>query len=468
MKQLILAGLVIISMSIPAAVNCQSFIGINTSTPDRTLDVEGEFDQYARIHCSSNGTGEAALELILGNNISGRDFKLTNDDGIFRVMVGTDNFLSAGTEIMRIDEQREVGIGTSNPVTQLHIDNGEDASNTDDGFLMLGTESGTNLVMDNNEILVRNNGTATGIQLQSHGGNTLISNEGGNAYFGEGGGNLSLGTTSVPAEVNIDNEEWQIMLRNTANGVRNWFIGASNLGWSISDNQLVFSPKSSSSSSVLRLMDISENGGVIAPVIINSSADQVMLFDGNEIDGKDDAIYINHNSNQETYINPSGGRVGVGVTEANTTLHINRYLDIPALRLERDGVAWEIDPDHSVDWLGFRKDGWVVGHVDGASGQWVTISDKRLKSNIQPMADMLPIINQIKTWTYSFIHDDDTRHIGVIAQEIMELIPEIVSHDNDMYHVANSKLSVILLKGLQEQQKQIDQLQSELLQLINQ
>jgi hypothetical protein len=471
MRQLSISSSIVLLLLVPGRfLTAQGNIGINTTTPERNLEVAGSGDEYVRLHSTSNSGGEAALELVLGGPASqARDYKLTNDEGTFRIMTTTDNFATAGNELMRINFARRIGIGTNDPVSKLHIDNGEEASNTGDGYLMIGTNAGSNLVFDPNEITSRNNDNANSIQLQSHDGNTIIGEGSGNTYIGNGGGNLGIGTTSTVSKLSIDNDDFQLYLRNSANGLRDWYIGASNLSWLTSDNQLLFSPGQASDGSVLRLMDIAENGGTIAPVMIKSSDTQTLLLDGNEIDGKDDAIYINHNSNQETYINPSGGRVAIANDEPGATLQITKTGSEHALRLQRDNYFWDIDPSASFNYLGFIKDGWTLGRVDGASGQWMVFSDRRMKNNIEELSDVLTKLKNIDTYTYTFKHSTTPdSQIGIIAQDIALLFPEMVSYDQGTYHVAYSKLSVILLKALKEQQKEIDALQNEITTLMEQ
>jgi hypothetical protein len=76
---------------------------------------------------------------------------------------------------------------------------------------------------------------------------------------------------------------------------------------------------------------------------------------------------------------------------------------------------------------------------------------------------MMDKVNQLNVYKYSFTYD--TTHalqIGVIAQEVAALFPELVTENDGQYMVAYSKLSVVLLKALQEQQKEIDALELEL------
>lgn len=73
---------------------------------------------------------------------------------------------------------------------------------------------------------------------------------------------------------------------------------------------------------------------------------------------------------------------------------------------------------------------WVNGSFKAemtTSGQWVQQSDIRLKNIIDKYSGVLNIIKDMNVYRYSFIEEDSMVHIGVIAQEILPLIPEVVS-----------------------------------------
>lgn len=73
---------------------------------------------------------------------------------------------------------------------------------------------------------------------------------------------------------------------------------------------------------------------------------------------------------------------------------------------------------------------WVNGSFKAemtTSGQWVQQSDIRLKNIIDKYSGVLNIIKDMNVYRYSFIEEDSMVHIGVIAQEILHLIPEVVS-----------------------------------------
>jgi hypothetical protein len=406
--------------------------------------------------------------LLGATNDPAVDFKLTNDGGIFKVETASDNFVASGSELWRVNASGFLGIGTTVPESRLNIDGGEAATYTDDGYLMLGSKFGVNTIFDPNEILVRNNGNSSSIYIQSHGAPTYIGNGGGDAYFGQYGGKVGIGTTTPAQKLSLHDTGFQLHLRNTENGTRHWYIGASNDNWVAGGNQLLFSPTSSSGDAIFRLVDVSDNNGTDAPLVIQSSASQALLIDGNEIDSKYGPLYVNYNSEQNTYINPSGGSVGIGTDDVTATLHIkSNDANVKCLRLYDGSSEWSINPNTSFHTLQFFHGISLMAHVDGSSGQWVSASDQRLKENILPLYPVLDKINSLQAYRYNFKEEPgENSHIGVIAQELEEKIPEAVMVADDEYTVAYSKLSAVLIKAIQEQQDEIDRLESELNEII--
>src|SRR5690606_2678500 len=120
----------------------------------------------------------------------------------------------------------------------------------------------------NNELLARDNGQPASLTLQAAGGTTHIGSGGGHAFFAGGGGKVGIGTSSPSARLTIDKSDFQLALRNPGPGVNDWYIGATNDTWLAGPDQLVFSPTTSSQDAVLRLMDVTENDGNTAPVMI--------------------------------------------------------------------------------------------------------------------------------------------------------------------------------------------------------
>jgi hypothetical protein len=92
-------------------------------------------------------------------------------------------------------------------------------------------------------------------------------------------------------------------------------------------------------------------------------------------------------------------------------------------------------------------------------------SDERLKDNITPISDAINKINQIGG--YEFDWNSNSSHsghdVGVIAQEIEKVLPEVVANRDTGYKaVRYEKIVALLIQAIKEQQLQIDELKSKI------
>jgi hypothetical protein len=95
-------------------------------------------------------------------------------------------------------------------------------------------------------------------------------------------------------------------------------------------------------------------------------------------------------------------------------------------------------------------------------------SDSRLKENVTPIANPLEKIRQIGGYEYDWIpmegiHENEGHDIGVIAQEIESILPEIVTtRENGYKAVKYDRIVALLIECIKEQQKQINDLKNKL------
>jgi hypothetical protein len=95
-------------------------------------------------------------------------------------------------------------------------------------------------------------------------------------------------------------------------------------------------------------------------------------------------------------------------------------------------------------------------------------SDRRLKENISPITNPIEKINKIGGYEYDWIHmegihENEGHDIGVIAQEIQEVLPEIVTRrENGYLAVKYERIVALLIECVKEQQTQIDELKSKI------
>jgi hypothetical protein len=93
-------------------------------------------------------------------------------------------------------------------------------------------------------------------------------------------------------------------------------------------------------------------------------------------------------------------------------------------------------------------------------------SDSRLKENVTPISNPLEKIQQIGGYEYDWIpmegiHENEGHDVGVIAQEIESILPEIVTtRENGFKAVKYDRIVALLIECIKEQQKQIDDLKN--------
>jgi hypothetical protein len=130
-----------------------------------------------------------------------------------QAMVGDSNCLVLGSisGINFATQSVNVGIGTTTPQTRLHIVGGSDASYTStSGYLVTGDVATSNIVMDDNEIMARNNGAAAPLYLQTSGGDLKIGSgvpsyklEVGSSEAAKTGGGVWIATSDERLKKNI-------------------------------------------------------------------------------------------------------------------------------------------------------------------------------------------------------------------------------------------------------------------------
>ena len=106
-----------------------------------------------------------------------------------------------------------------------------------------------------------------------------------------------------------------------------------------------------------------------------------------------------------------------------------------------------------------------LGNISGsqieASGDVIAFSssDRRLKNNITPIENPLEKIDKIGGYTFDWNEKQDSykgHDIGVIAQEIEEVLPELVTtRDTGYKAVKYDKIVPLLIESIKELQKKV-------------
>lgn len=193
-------------------------VGIGTNSPTEKLTINAT---DPAIRFLNSGTEKGSLQAI------GNDMQL----GTYASnTTGNIQFNIRGVNRMTVASDGKVGIGITAPVSRFQIGTGFDASLSSHGYLMMGAENGTNLIMDNNEIMARNNGAASHLYLQNEGGNVTIGDP---SYFNashrlgvEGNlvvtGAIRIGTTVGPVGYKLAVDGKAICTELMVRTVVNW------------------------------------------------------------------------------------------------------------------------------------------------------------------------------------------------------------------------------------------------------
>ena len=89
-------------------------------------------------------------------------------------------------------------------------------------------------------------------------------------------------------------------------------------------------------------------------------------------------------------------------------------------------------------------------------------SARKFKDNIVPLESQLDNIGKLNPVSFNW-KKDNKQDIGLIAEEVAEVYPEMVRYEEEEVTGVNySKLTATLIKAIQEQQKQIDELKVEI------
>jgi hypothetical protein len=140
---------------------------------------------------------------------------------------------------------------------------------------------------------------------------------------------------------------------------------------------------------------------------------------------------------------------------SNKTLQGNPAITI----IENTGAMGlrKVSPSYQLD---------VTGDIR-ASSDVIAFSDRRVKENIITINSALDKVSKLRGVTYTRKDTEDkSTKLGVIAQEVLEVLPEIVAQDKDgMYSVAYGNMAGVFIEAIKELKAEVDSLKQEIKEL---
>jgi hypothetical protein len=166
----------------------------------------------------------------------------------------------------------------------------------------------------------------------------------------------------------------------------------------------------------------------------------------------------------------SGTTYGIGMTSGVTYGGLNDYAMTFCMNNDSDrGFWWGYSgQSKSAGAMSLTTGGILtVASSITAGGDITAFSDIRVKENIQDLEGSLDKVTQLRGVSYNKIGSEE-KSIGVIAQEIQEVLPEVVREGQDgMLSVAYGNITAVLIEAIKEQQDIIAQLEERIVDLEN-
>jgi hypothetical protein len=380
-------------------------IGLGTSTP--VVEIHSKDGDSPTLRLEQDGSSGFTPQIwdVAGNETNFFIRDASNGSTLpFRIRP------SAPSNSIYIDTDGDVGLGTSSPDADLHV---------------IAAGTGSAAFMVNDEDLGLDFDVFFGV------GNT------GNVVMGEYGSGTKTGTATkllaVDATGNVIEENL------SAGGASPWIESGANVYRSSGKVGI-------GTASPTSILEIKET--TITPVIsINSTS--TGSYHGIEFLNKDNFdASLKHLPVSGTLELNSGRGPGWG---AEITFVVD---NVEQGRINTTGIGiGTTSPGYKLQ-VGESGDG-----TEARANAWNTFSDRRLKRDFQKIEDPLNRIANINGYYYYWTKDkkDQTRQVGVIAQEIEAVLPEIVSTDKEGIKSVNySKLSALFIEAIKEQNQIIN------------
>ncbi len=406
---------------------------------------------YPNPTITSNAIGSAEIS---DNTITSLDIQnntiLNTDINATAAIAGTK--ISPNFGAQNIVTTGNAGVGTTSPQSNIHIVN---AAGTNANFQITNTATG--------------NTSADGLRISQNSLDAIINNrENGSLFLGSNGTSLM----EIDAAGNIALGQLSAGLNTPVFANHRFFtLSADDLGALGSSMSLELSGYSSSTFQEFARLDFNATALGTSNLVARISTYRGTNFNEGKLHfGTSNAgIFSDH------MVITKNGEVGIGNLSptAGSALHVG---DAIGARLFLGTAGYIEDAGSGIIETNAHFSSFTNGFRDlgTTTNRWRFIyltqnpnvsSDRRLKTQIKELEYGLKEIRKLKPVRYKLKNSEIPQtNLGLIAQEVKEIIPEVVTgnEEDEMLSIRYAELIPVLIKAIQDQQKQIDQLQKAL------
>ena len=339
-----------------------------------------------------------------------------------RFYTASNTTTTTGTQRMVVRSSGNVGIGTNEPTSKLHVSGGTSIQTT----LTIGADGTNN---DKSSKLFFNEGEA-GTTDSKDFGFSLAYDGSAIAYPGLAGNEFG-----IIRHNNSANGDVVMKMTRTSNNTT--FTGIlTSLGSNITNT----------STATLNLRrNITGTSQVVSEInMLNTAAP-----------GTDDRLALIRTSTEGGATTTRGGLMtfftrtgGSGAFNSTTYNNIGNWSFPSKVGINETNPFYQLDVDGTIR----------------ATGDVIAYSDARVKENVVTIDNALDKVTRLRgvTYTRKDIENKETK-MGVIAQEVLEVVPEVVHKDDDgMYAVAYGNMNGLLIEAIKELKAEIEELKSRL------
>ena len=233
---------------------------------------------------------------------------------------------------------------------------------------------------------------------------------------------------------------------------------------------------------------------------INNDLSSGSIFSVNDISGMPS---IDVDANGTIELGPFGGNIGVGTTTVTQKLDVSGNVRFRNALFDGSNSAGTngqvlISTGSKISWTNFSggatlqndvstNETWYPTLSSATSGTYSTayvsntklqfnpstgtlsatvftsLSDETQKTNIRPIENALDLVKQMNGVKYDWKDGHNQSSVGVIAQEIEKVLPEVVTtNDQGLKTVSYGNIIGVLIEAIKEQQNCIEELERKL------